>query len=204
MCPHTGHFKSGLEMCRVERMRPRMSSSSSRSPSRASMAGRRATAGAGAPPFPGTRRDARRPRPRLIILGWSPTPSGWRPSSDRRRELSDRGDGLFWIWDFPAGAEPATIGACIFLHRPLRGRHAVHRLFARPACERTEAQQWPWREVHRGLASCADGVSGSVPVREEGAGTRVPGEAAYSRAEGRIGCQRETTPPLNQHFQKHL
>ena len=32
----------------------------------------------------------------------------------------------------------------------------------------------------------------------EGAGTRVRGEATYSRAEGCVGRQRETTPPLNQ------
>jgi hypothetical protein len=36
MCPHAGHLKSGLEMRRVERMRPSMSSSSSQSPNRAS------------------------------------------------------------------------------------------------------------------------------------------------------------------------
>ena len=83
------------------------------------------------------------------------------------------------------------------LHRPLRGRHPVHRLCARPACARTGAQQRPWCEVHRGPASGAAGVSGSVPVGGEGAGTRVRSEAAYSRAEGRVGRQWETTPPLN-------
>ena len=98
---------------------------------------------------------------------------------------------------------PLQSARALRLHRPLCGRHAVHRLCARPACARTDAQQRPWRKVHRGPASGAAGVSGSVPVGGEGAGTRVRSEATYSRAEGRAGRQRETTPPLNQHFQRH-
>jgi hypothetical protein len=82
------------------------------------------------------------------------------------------------------------------LYRPLRRRHAVHGLCARPECARTDAQQRPWRKVHRGQASGAARVSGSVPVGGEGAGTRARGEAAYSRAEGRVGRQREATPQL--------
>ena len=38
---------------------------------------RLASAGADAPPFQRTRLDARRPRPRLIILDWFPSSSGW-------------------------------------------------------------------------------------------------------------------------------
>ena len=88
------------------------------------------------------------------------------------------------------------------LHRPLRRRHVVHRLCARPACARTDAQQRPRRKVHRGPAAGAAGISGSVPVCGKGAGTRVRGEATHSRAEGRVGRQREATPQLNQRFQK--
>jgi putative endonuclease len=38
----------------------------------------------------------------------------------------------------------------------------------------------------------------------KGARTRVRGEATYSREEGRVGRQCETTPPLNEHFQDQL
>ena len=88
------------------------------------------------------------------------------------------------------------------LHRPLRGRHVLHRICAKPACARTGAQQRPRGEVHRGPAAGPAGVSGSVPVCGEGAGTGVRGEATYSRAEERVGRSRETTPglkPLRDH-----
>ena len=138
------------------------------------------------------------------IAGTGPIPSGWRPSPDCRQNLSDPGDVLFWIGDFRVELSPLQSTRALRLHRPLRGRHAVHRLCAKPACARTGAQQRPWREVHRGPASGAARVSGSVPVCREGAGTRVRGQATYSRAEGRVGRQRETAPPLNQYFQKRL
>jgi len=105
-----------------------------------------------------------------------------------RRSVLDRG--------FQVELSPLQSTRALRLHRPLRGRHAVHRVCARPTCARTGAQQWPWREVHRGPASGAAGVSGSVPVCGESAGTRVRAEATYSRSEGRVGRQRETTPPL--------
>jgi hypothetical protein len=118
--------------------------------------------------------------------------------------LPNPGDVLFWIGDFRVVPGPLQSVRALRLHRPLRRRHAVHRLCARPACARTDAQQRPWREVHRGPASGAARVSGSVPVWGEGAGTRVRGEATDSRAEGRVGRQRETTPQLNQRFQKQV
>ena len=143
-------------------------------------------------------------RPTAHHLGLVPIPSGWRRSPDRRQDLSDPGDVLFWIGDFRVVLSPLQSARALRLHRPLRGRHAIHRLCARPACARTGAQQRPWCEIHRGPASGAAGVSGGVPVRGEGAGTRVRGEATYSRAEGRVGRQRETTPPMNQHVQEQL
>ena len=204
MCPHAGHLKTGLEMCRVERMRPSMSSSSSRSPSRASMDRSSRQRRRRCSTISGNQTRCASPAATAHHLRLVPIPSGWRPSPDRRQDLSDPGDVLFWIGDFRVVLGPLQSARALRLHRPLRGRHAVHRLCARPACARTGAQQRPWREVHRGPASGAAGVSGSVPVCGEGAGTRVHGEATYSRAEGRVGRQRETTPPLNQHFQKQL
>jgi hypothetical protein len=108
------------------------------------------------------------------------------------------------VGHFRVELSPLQSTRALRLHRPLRGRHAVHRLCAKPACARTGAQQRPWCEVHRGPASGTAGVSGSVPVCGEGAGTRARREATYSRAERRVGRQRETTPPLNQHFQRPL
>ena len=141
--------------------------------------------------------------PRVIILHWS-----------HHRRVGVRRQIALWtnltrekLWldgDFGGVPGPLQSARALRLHRPLRGRHAVHRLCARPACARTSAQQRPWREVHRGPASGAARVSGSVPVGGEGAGTRGHGEATYSRAEGRVGRQRETTPSLNQRFQKQL
>src|SRR5262249_9128092 len=75
------------------------------------------------------------------------------------------------------------------LHRPLRGRPLVHPPCPRPPRARTGAQPRPWREVHRGPASGAAGVSGSVPVGGEGAGARICGEATYARAEGSVDRQ---------------
>jgi len=203
MCPHAGHLKTGLEMCRVERMRPSMSSSSSRSPSRASMD-----------------RSSRQRRRKCSTISGNQTRFASPAATAHhlrlvpsrrvgvRRQIAVRtyltGDVLFWIGDFRVELSPLQSTRALRLHRPLRGRHAVHRLCAKPACARTGAQQRPWREVHRGPVSGAAGVSGSVPVCGEGAGTRVRGEATYSRAEGRVGRQWEATPPLNQHFQKQL
>src|SRR2546425_8645890 len=116
--------------------------------------------------------------------------SGWRPSPDRSRDLSDSGDVLFWIGDFRVVLSPIQSARALRLHGALRGRHALHRLCARPARARTGAQQRPWREVHRGPASGAAGVSGSVPFCGEGSGTRVCVEATYSRAEARVDRQR--------------
>ena len=84
MCPHAGHLKTGLAMCRVERMRPSMSSSSARSPSRSLMG-----------------RSSRQRRRRCCTISGNQTrcaspaatadhsrlvlfPSGSRPSSSRR------------------------------------------------------------------------------------------------------------------------
>ncbi len=129
--------------------------------------------------------------------------SGRRPSPDRRQDLSDRRRSVL-AGDFRVELSPLQSTRALRLHRPLRGRHAVHRLYAKHACARTGAQQRPWREVHRGPASDAARVPGSVPVCREGAGTRVRGETTYSGAEGRVGRQPETTPPLNQHVQNRL
>jgi hypothetical protein len=99
---------------------------------------------------------------------------------------------------------PLQSARALRLHRLLRRRHVVHRLCARPTCARTGAQQRPWREVHCWPASGAAGVSGRVPVNGKSAGTRVRGEATYSRAEGRAGRQCETTPPLKPGSRKQL
>jgi hypothetical protein len=101
--------------------------------------------------------------------------------------------------------EPATIGACTTstssVARTARCTPAMRETRVRVNGRTTHR---PWREVHGGSASGAAGVSGSVPVCGEGSGTRVRREATYSRAEGCVGRQRETTPPLNQHFQEQI
>jgi hypothetical protein len=191
-------------MCRIERMRPSMSSSSLRSPSRASMDRSSRQRRRRCSTISGNQTRCASPAATAHHLKLVPISSGWRPSPDRRQDRADPGDVLFWIGDFRAVLSPLQSARALRLHRPLRGRHAVHRLCARPSCARTGAQQRPWREVHRGPASGAAGVSGSVPVCGEGSGTRVRRETTYSRAEGRVGRQRETTPPLNQHFQEQL
>jgi len=64
------------------------------------------------------------------------------------------------------------------------------------------ARQRPWREVHRGRRRVRLVYQEAVPVSGEGAGTRVRGEATHCAQKEGGGRQRETTPPLNQHFQK--
>jgi hypothetical protein len=202
ICPHAGHLKTGLVMCRVDRMRPSMSSSSSRRPSRASM-------------DTSSRQRRRRcstiSRNQTRCASPAATAHYLRLGPSRRvgvrRQIAVRtyltGDVLFWIGDFRVELSPLESTRALRLHRPLPGQHVLHRLYAKHACARTGAQQQSWREVHRGPAPGAAGLSGSVPVCGEGAGTRVRGEAIYSRAEGRVGRQRETMPQLNQHFRSN-
>ena len=192
-------------MCRVERIRPSMSSSSSRRHSRASTHTSARQHNRRCSTISENQTRCASPAGTAHHLRLVPISSRWRLSPDRRQDRSDPGDVLFWIGDFSRVVlSPLQSARALRLHRPLRGRHAVHRLCARPACARTGAQQRPWREVHRGPASGTLGVPGSVPVCGEGSGARVRGEATYSRAEGRVGRQRETTPPLNQHFREQL
>jgi hypothetical protein len=80
MCPHAGHLKTGLEMCRVERMCQACRRARRGAPSRASMDRSSRQRRRRCSTIPETRLDARRPRPPLIILDWSPLPSGWCPS----------------------------------------------------------------------------------------------------------------------------
>src|SRR5439155_23321273 len=101
--------------------------------------GRLANGGAGAPPFPGTRLDARRLRPQLIILNWSPSrlvvvhpkvAVEW----DLSRERFGSGSEIFRVV-----LGPLQSARALRLHRTLRRRRAVHWLCARPACARTGA-----------------------------------------------------------------
>ena len=154
-------------------------------------------------PCPSGRRGATS-RCRLTDSGFSPfrtrvaAPSNRSPSSSiglqrpRGADLRQRDSG--------STLSPLQSARALRLHRPLRGRHAVHRLCARPACARTGAQQRPWCEVHRGPASGAAGVSGSVQVSGQGAGTRVRSEATDSRAErprwSSVGDDAATEPVL--------
>jgi hypothetical protein len=90
MCPHAGHLKTGLEMCRVERMRLSMSSSSSRSPSNASMdrssRQRRRTCST----ILGNQTRCASPAATAHHLRLVPIPSGWRPSPDHRQDRCAR------------------------------------------------------------------------------------------------------------------
>jgi len=120
MCPHSGHLKIGLEMCRVERMRPSMSSSSSRSPSRASMGRSSRQRRRRCSTISGNQTRCASPAATAHYLRLVPIPSGWRPSPDRRQDLSDPRDVLFRIGDFRVVQSPLQSARALRLHRPLR------------------------------------------------------------------------------------
>jgi hypothetical protein len=127
--------------------------------------------------------------------------SGWCPSPDRRQDLSDPGGRSVLDRGFQGRAELATIGACHFITSSVaRTARCTPSMRETRVCA-TGAQQRPSREVHRGPASGAAGVSGSVTVCGEGAGTRGRGEATYSRSEGGWSSARDDAT-TNRHFQK--
>ena len=84
-CPHVGHLKTGLEVCRVKRMRPSNSSSSSRRPSRASMDRSSRQYRRRCSTISGNQTRCTSPAATAhhlrLVRG---TPLGWRPSPDRR------------------------------------------------------------------------------------------------------------------------
>jgi hypothetical protein len=84
MCPHAGHLKTGLEMCRVERMRSSMSSSSSRSPSRASMDRSSRQRRRRCSTISGNQTRCASPAATAHHLRRVPIPAGWRSSPGRR------------------------------------------------------------------------------------------------------------------------
>ena len=127
-----------------------------------------------------------------------PIPSGWRPSLDRRQDLSDPGDVLFWIGDFQGSAEPRYNRRVHFVYIVRCADGTLYTGYARAPRARERAHKsGRGAKYTAGLRPVRLVYQEAFPVCGEGAGTRVRREATYSRAEGRVGRQRETTPPLN-------
>jgi hypothetical protein len=188
-------------MCRVERMRPSMSSSSSRSPSRASMDRSSRQRRRRCSTISGNQTRCASPAATAHHLRLVPLPSGWRPSPDRCQDLSDPGDVLFWIGDFRVVLNPLQSTRALRLHRPCattRCPPAMHETGV-PANGRTTAAVA--RSTPAGRCPVRLVYLEAVPVSGEGAGTRVRGEATYSRAEGVRWSSARDDATLNQHFQ---